>query len=140
MPHHSTQPPSISAPTKPIAEPMAQRHDLRVTLKTVVGRQENLSRRIENVAGVRLLPTVLEIRGLARSVLPMDVSLDMDAAGALAVKLQADEWEVNFRASRIDLTALSQIRSADWDERRSIRGGSQPVRRSSGHPMARTRR
>jgi hypothetical protein len=99
MPHHSTQPPSISAPTKAIAEPMAQRHDLRVTLKTVVGRQENLSRRIENVAGVRLLPTVLEIRGLARSVLPMDVSFDMDAAGALAVKLMSGRSTSGLRES-----------------------------------------
>jgi hypothetical protein len=60
----------------------------------------------------------------------MDVSFDMDAAGALAVKLQADEWEVNVRASRIELTALSQIRSAEWDERRSIRAGE-----SAGAPV-----
>jgi hypothetical protein len=60
----------------------------------------------------------------------MDVSLDMDATGGLAVKLQADDWEVNFRVSQIELTALSQIRSADWDERRSIRAGE-----SAGAPV-----
>jgi hypothetical protein len=60
----------------------------------------------------------------------MDVTLDMDAAGDVAVKLQADEWEVNFRASRAELAALSGIRSADWNERRSIRAGE-----STGAPV-----
>jgi hypothetical protein len=53
----------------------------------------------------------------------MDVTLDVDAAGGVAVKLQGDEWEVNFRASRDELMALSGIRYADWNERRSIRAG-----------------
>ena len=51
------------------------------------------------------------------------MTLEEDAAGDVAVKLQTDEWEVNFRASRAELVALSGIRHADWDERRSIRAG-----------------
>ncbi len=54
----------------------------------------------------------------------------MDAAGDVAVKIQADEWKVNIRASRIELTAFSRIRSADWDERRSLRAGE-----SAGAPV-----
>lgn len=53
----------------------------------------------------------------------MDVTLDVDAAGNVAVKLQTDAWEVNFRASRSELVALGGIRAADWNERRSIRAG-----------------
>lgn len=60
----------------------------------------------------------------------MDMTLDVDAAGDVVVKLQADESEVNFRASRADLVALSGIRSADWNERRSIRAGE-----SAGAPV-----
>jgi hypothetical protein len=60
----------------------------------------------------------------------MDVSFEMDAAGDVAVKLQADEWEVNFRASRSELAALGRIRSEDWNERRSIRAGE-----SAGAPV-----
>ena len=53
----------------------------------------------------------------------MDVTVEVDAAGDVAVKLQNDQWEVNFRASRAELVTLSGIRSADWNERRSIRAG-----------------
>jgi hypothetical protein len=60
----------------------------------------------------------------------MDMTLAVDAAGGVAVKLQADEWEVNFRASRAELVALSGIRSADWNARRSIRAGE-----SAGAPV-----
>jgi hypothetical protein len=50
----------------------------------------------------------------------MDMTLDVDAAGGVAVKLQGDEWEVNFRASRAELIALSGIGSADWNARRNF--------------------
>lgn len=60
----------------------------------------------------------------------MDVTLDVDAAGRVAMKLQADEWEVNLRASRTELAALSGIRSANWNERSSIRAGE-----SAGAPV-----
>ena len=60
----------------------------------------------------------------------MDVTIEEDAAGDVAVKLQAHEWEVNFRASRAELVALSGIRTADWNERRSIRAGE-----SAGAPV-----
>jgi hypothetical protein len=60
----------------------------------------------------------------------MDVTLEADAAGGVAVKLQGDEWEVNFQASRAELVALSGIRHADWNERRSIRAGE-----SAGAPV-----
>jgi len=53
----------------------------------------------------------------------MDVTFEVDLAGLVAVKLQADDWEVNFRASRADLAALCGIGAADWNERRSIRAG-----------------
>lgn len=60
----------------------------------------------------------------------MDLTLDVDAVGSVVVKLQAGEWEVNLRASRAELTALSGIRSADWNDRRSIRAGN-----SAGAPV-----
>src|SRR4051812_48591386 len=73
---------------------------------------------------------VLRRVGVGRSVSQMDMTLAVDAAGGVAVKLQADEWEVNFRASRAELVALSGIRSADWNARRSIRAGE-----SAGAPV-----
>jgi hypothetical protein len=60
----------------------------------------------------------------------MDASFDVDATGGLAVKLQAEAWEINFRISRSELEALSRIRSADWDRRLSIRAGE-----SAGAPV-----
>ncbi len=53
----------------------------------------------------------------------MDVTLDREADGRLLVKVQSDEWEVNVRASQADLMRLKDIRSADWNARRSIRAG-----------------
>ena len=53
----------------------------------------------------------------------MDISVESDTEAALAVKLQTDDWEVNFRASADDLLTLSDIRSADWSSRRSIQVG-----------------
>lgn len=58
------------------------------------------------------------------------MSFDLDVDDAVAVKLQGDQWEVNFRASEDELRALIDIRSADWDERRSIRAGE-----SAGAPV-----
>ena len=53
----------------------------------------------------------------------MDFSIDPDADAGLALKLATDEWEVNVYASVDDLLRLSEIRLADWSERRSIQVG-----------------
>ena len=53
----------------------------------------------------------------------MDVILDRDAEESLVAKISADEWEVNVRASDEELLRLRDIRTADWNERRSIRAG-----------------
>lgn len=53
----------------------------------------------------------------------MEVTLEREADGGILVKLQAPGWEVNVRASAGDLRKLDGIRSADWDQRRSIRVG-----------------
>ena len=53
----------------------------------------------------------------------VDVTLDREADGGILVKIQAPAWEVNVRASADDLTKLNDIRSADWDERRSVQVG-----------------
>jgi hypothetical protein len=66
----------------------------------------------------------------------MDVTFDVDGAGRVAVKFQADGWEVNFRASGDELMALGGVRSFDWNERRSVRAGSRLAHRCSGRPMA----
>jgi hypothetical protein len=55
----------------------------------------------------------------ARSV---NYTLEPEEAGVL-LKLQADQWEANVHASADDLLRLSDIRSASWDERRSIQAG-----------------
>jgi len=60
----------------------------------------------------------------------MDVTVDSDTEAGLAVKLQTDDWEVNVRASAHDLVRLSDIRSADWSDRRSIQIGE-----SAGAPV-----
>ena len=46
------------------------------------------------------------------------------------MKLQTDDWEVHLRASAHDLVRLSEIRSADWSDRRSIQVGE-----SAGAPV-----
>jgi len=53
----------------------------------------------------------------------VDVSLEREADGGILVKIQAPAWEVNVRASAEDLTKLADIRTADWDEGRSIHLG-----------------
>ena len=54
----------------------------------------------------------------------MDVSVEREADGRLAVKLQTNAWEVNVRASIGDFMRLAEIRSADWTQRRSIAAGA----------------
>jgi hypothetical protein len=54
---------------------------------------------------------------------PGDVSGEREVDGRLAVKLQADAWEVNVRASSDDFMKLTEIRSTDWSQRRSIAAG-----------------
>jgi len=52
----------------------------------------------------------------------MDYTVEPEDAGVL-LKLQTDEWEANVHASAEELLLLSNIRSASWDERRSIQAG-----------------
>ena len=52
----------------------------------------------------------------------MDYTLEPEDAG-VQLKLQADGWEANVHASAEELLLLSNIRSASWDERRSIQAG-----------------
>jgi hypothetical protein len=60
----------------------------------------------------------------------MDVSIEREADGRRAVKLQTDAWEVNVRASSHDFMRLTEIRSADWSQRESIAVGE-----SAGAPV-----
>lgn len=53
----------------------------------------------------------------------MDVILEREADGEILVKIQAPAWEVNVRAAADDLAKLNDIRSADWDRRRSVQVG-----------------
>jgi len=53
----------------------------------------------------------------------VDFSIETDAAAGLALKLATDDWEVNVYGSVEDLSRLSEIRSANWSERRSIQAG-----------------
>jgi hypothetical protein len=53
----------------------------------------------------------------------VDFSIESDAAAGLALKLATDDWEVNVYGSVEDLSRLSEIRSANWGERRSIQAG-----------------
>ena len=53
----------------------------------------------------------------------MDFSIEPDADAGIALKLATDEWEVNVYGSVDDLLRLSEIRSANWSERRSIQAG-----------------
>jgi len=54
----------------------------------------------------------------------MNVTVETEVGGFVAVKLQTPEWEVNIRAVPSDLMKLTDIRMANWDERRSIRAGA----------------
>ena len=60
----------------------------------------------------------------------MDVSVEREVDGRLAVKFQTDAFEVNVRASVSDFMRLSEIRSSDWSQRRSIAAGE-----SAGAPV-----
>jgi len=53
----------------------------------------------------------------------VDVTLERESDGQILVKIGAPAWEVNVRASAGDLTKLADVRSADWDQRRSIQLG-----------------
>jgi hypothetical protein len=57
----------------------------------------------------------------------VDYTLEPDDAGVL-LKLQGDEWEANVHASAEELLLLCNIRSASWDERRSIQAGESGAR------------
>jgi hypothetical protein len=48
----------------------------------------------------------------------------LSANGGILVKIQALAWEVNVRSSADDLRKLKDIRSADWDQRRSVQVGA----------------
>jgi len=52
----------------------------------------------------------------------VDCTVEPEGAGFL-LKLQTDEWEANVHASGEELLRLSDLRSASWDERRSIQAG-----------------
>ncbi|KAB2376427.1 hypothetical protein [Actinomadura montaniterrae] len=51
------------------------------------------------------------------------VTLDVDADPSPMLMLQAETWEVHIRASLADLSRLTSIRRANWDERRSLQVG-----------------
>jgi hypothetical protein len=86
----------------------------------------------EGHAGDVILQGALRNTGAAdeRYARGVDVSVEPDTEAGLAVKLQTDDWEVNIRASADDLLRLSDIRSADWGDRRSIQVGE-----SAGAPV-----
>ncbi|MFG2007390.1 hypothetical protein ACGFNU_50395 [Spirillospora sp. NPDC048911] len=54
----------------------------------------------------------------------VDVTLDEADGSTFLVKLQAESWELNIRASATDLMRLRDIRDADWDARRSLAIGT----------------
>jgi hypothetical protein len=60
----------------------------------------------------------------------VDVSVERMADGRLNVKLSTDPWEVNVRASSLQIASLRDIRNADWDEGRSMAVGE-----SAGAPV-----
>ena len=60
----------------------------------------------------------------------VDVSVDREADGRHLVKMQTDGWELNVRASELEFAKLTDIRDADWDQRRSIAAGE-----SAGAPV-----
>jgi len=60
----------------------------------------------------------------------VDVSVEREVDGCLAVKLQTEACEVNVRASKSEFMRLTEIRAADWSQRRSIAAGE-----SAGAPV-----
>ncbi|TDB90768.1 hypothetical protein E1264_03930 [Actinomadura sp. KC216] len=51
------------------------------------------------------------------------VTLDVDADPVPLLMLQAETWEVHIWAALADLSRLSGIREAIWEERRSLQVG-----------------
>jgi hypothetical protein len=51
-----------------------------------------------------------------------NLTIDNDDAGLVA-KIASDAWEINVRAAAEEFVALANIRSADWESRRSIKAG-----------------
>jgi hypothetical protein len=60
----------------------------------------------------------------------VDVIVDCEVSEGCSVKIQAELCEVNVWASAADLLKLRDIRSADWNARRSIAVG-----RAAGSPV-----
>ncbi len=54
----------------------------------------------------------------------VDVTLDKDADPVPLLMLQADTWELHVWAPLADLSRLSDIHSANWDERQSLQVGT----------------
>ena len=57
----------------------------------------------------------------------IDVTLELtttpDGQDVVAVKVQDSTWELNFRATREELSGLDAIRGADWKTRRGLHIG-----------------
>jgi hypothetical protein len=54
----------------------------------------------------------------------IDVTVDETEGAEVAVKLQAETWELNFWAPADELVGLRRIDDADWSERRSLAIGT----------------
>jgi len=54
----------------------------------------------------------------------VDVTLDVDADPVPRLVVRAETWEVHVWAPLADLSRLSKIRTATWDERRSLQVGT----------------
>lgn len=53
----------------------------------------------------------------------VDVSLEFEADGRCAIKLQTPSWELNVRGSADEFMGLVAIRETDWNGRRSLNIG-----------------
>jgi hypothetical protein len=53
----------------------------------------------------------------------VDVAVGREADGRLLVTLQTATWEINVRANEVELAKLGEIRTADWNQQRSIAAG-----------------
>jgi hypothetical protein len=54
----------------------------------------------------------------------VEVTLDVDADPMPLLVLQAETWELHIKAPLADLSQLSEIRTATWDNRRSLQVGT----------------
>lgn len=52
-----------------------------------------------------------------------DVVVDVEIDGRYAIKISAETWEVNVRATPQDVAELSAVRGAAWSDRGSIAVG-----------------